>query len=80
MRKTDAAKQAGMVLRRLIRENFSSQEEFAVAYGLELRTVSRYINQGINKVDALQELAEFFQIDLLDFFKEPQEEQDGISE
>lgn len=77
MRKTDAAKQAGTVLRRLIRENFSSQEEFAVAYGVELRTVSRYINQGINKVDALQELAEFFQIDLLDFFKEPQEEQDG---
>jgi len=30
--------------------------------------VSRYINQGINKVSALQELADFFGIGMENFF------------
>lgn len=70
MSKVDASKQAGMVLRRLIQENYPSQEEFAYDFGADIRTVSRYINQGINKVNVLQELADFFQIELWDFFKE----------
>ncbi len=60
---------AGLRLRRLIQENYSSQEEFAYDYGLELRTVSRYINNGINKVDAIQELAEYFNVDVTEFFR-----------
>lgn len=60
---------AGLRLRRLIQENYSSQEEFAYDYGLEIRTVSRYINNGINKVDVIQELAEYFNIDVTEFFR-----------
>ena len=39
--------------------NYSTQEEFAYDYGIELRTVSRYINNGISKIPTVQELAEF---------------------
>ena len=59
---------AGQKLRQLIQENFRTQEEFAERYGMEIRSVSRYINQGINKVDVIQELADFFQVNFLDFF------------
>ena len=70
MSKVDASKQAGLVLRRLIQENYPSQEEFADDFGADIRTVSRYVNQGINKVNVLQELADFFQIELWNFFKD----------
>lgn len=73
MSKMDASKQAGLVLRRLIQENYPSQEEFAYEFGADIRTVSRYVNQGINKVNVLQELADFFQIELWDFFRETEE-------
>ena len=59
---------AGKKLRILIEENYATQEEFAYDYGMELRTVSRYINNGINKVPTIQELAEFFNIPFTDFF------------
>ncbi len=61
---------AGDNLRKLIRENYQSQEEFAYDYGTDVRTISRYINNGINKVDAIQELAEFFNIPFTAFFIE----------
>lgn len=61
---------AGNKLRKLIENNFSSQEEFAFEYGIDIRTLSRHINQGINKINAVQEYAEYFHIDFLDFFKE----------
>lgn len=61
--------QAGTVLRRLIAENYLSQEEFAYDYGADIRTVSRYINNGINKIDVIQELAEFFDVPFEFFFK-----------
>jgi len=60
---------AGQNLRRLIQENYPSQEEFSYDYGLELRTVSRYINNGINKIDAIQQLADFFKVEFIEFFK-----------
>ena len=60
---------AGMVLKRLIQERYSSQEEFALDYGMELRTVSRYVNQGINKISVVQELADFFALEFEDFFR-----------
>lgn len=63
-----ASMRAGKVLRELIRKNYATQEEFALDYGLEIRTVSRYINQGINKVDVVQELADFFSVDFSYFF------------
>lgn len=60
---------AGQKLKKLIKENYPSQEEFAYAYGAEIRTVSRYVNQGINKIDVIQELAEFFMVDFTYFFQ-----------
>ena len=59
---------AGKTLRRLIEENYATQEDFAYDYGTDLRTVSRYINQGINKLDIIQELADFFNLTFTDFF------------
>ena len=60
---------AGQKLKQLIKENdYTSQEDFALDYGAELRTISRYINNGINKIDVIQELAEFFGVDFTYFF------------
>ena len=69
MSKNDAVKQTGVVLRRLIKENYNSQQEFADDFGLEARTVSRYVNKGIDQVCRIQELADFFQIEVVDFFR-----------
>lgn len=60
---------AGENLRKLIQDNFPSQQAFAYEYGIEIRTVSRYINEGINRIDVVQSLAEFFKVDFEDFFK-----------
>ena len=68
MSELDLALCAGKRLRQLINENYSSQEEFAYDYGLEIRTVSRYINNGINKVNIIQELSEFFCVPFTSFF------------
>ncbi len=54
---------AGKKLKQLIKENYSSQEEFADDYGADSRTISRYANQGINRIDVSQELADFFGVD-----------------
>lgn len=64
----DATKYAGEVLRRLIKDNYPSQEEFAFEFGADIRTVSRYINEGIGKVLTIQELAMFFNVSLREFF------------
>lgn len=69
MSNIDASKKAGQFLRRLIQENYSSQEGFAFDFGAELRTINRYVNNGINKVNVIQELAEFFNVDVLEFFQ-----------
>ena len=70
MNEFDAAKRAGQVLRKLISENYTSQEEFAFEYGADVRTINRYINNGINKIDVIQDFAELFNVDFVDFFKE----------
>lgn len=69
MSELNYVKKAGDFLRKLIQQNYSSQEAFAIDFGTDIRTISRYINGGINKVNVIQELAEFFEIDFNDFFK-----------
>lgn len=59
---------AGLFLKKLIQEYYSSQEDFAYDFGTDIRTVSRYVNNGINKVSTIQELAEFFRVSFQDFF------------
>ena len=63
-----AEKVAGLVLRRLILENYKTQEDFSYDFGADLRTVNRYINQGINKLTTIQELAMFFKVEWRLFF------------
>ena len=58
---------AGLVLKQLIKNNYTSQEEFAYDAGYEIRTVSRYVNNGINKLNVIQEIAEFFGMDFYSF-------------
>lgn len=67
MSEVDAAKYAGEVLRRLINENYFSQEEFAFEFNADLRTVNRYINKGIGQLRTLQEIAIFFNISMKEF-------------
>jgi transcriptional regulator with XRE-family HTH domain len=59
---------AGLYLKKLIHENYDSQEDFAYDFGTDIRTVSRYVNNGINKISTIQELADFFGIRFQDFF------------
>ncbi len=61
---------AGKVLRRLIKENYKTQEEFALDFGTELRNVSRYVNGGIGSLKTIQQLAMFFRVDFRYFFDE----------
>lgn len=61
---------AGNALRRLIKENYATQQDFADDYGMDLRNVSRYVNQGIVKVAIIQELADFFKVEYTEFFKD----------
>lgn len=61
---------AGQKLKKLINENYSSQEEFAFEYGCDVRTVSRYVNQGIEKIGIIQDLAMNFGVDFMSFFAE----------
>ena len=64
MSEMDAMKYAGEVLRKLIKDNYKSQEDFAFEFGTDIRNVSRWINNGLNKVSTLQELAERFNVPL----------------
>lgn len=70
MNENSYAKIAGNTLRNLIKENYVSQEEFAYDFGVDIRTLSRYINNGINRIDTIQELASFLGVDFMTFFKE----------
>ncbi len=72
MSRMEASRIAGETLRRLIRENYATQQDFADDYKLEIRQVSRYVNEGISKVNVIQELAEFFQVDMVEFFRAPE--------
>lgn len=67
MSRINAEQYAGYVLKRLINENYPSQQAFADDFGAELRTVSRYVTKGITKLVTLQQLAEFFHLDLREF-------------
>lgn len=64
----DASKRAGKCLRHLIEQNYPTQEEFALDFHAELRTVNRWINQGISKVDTIQLLANHFGVTFIEFF------------
>lgn len=60
---------AGANLKRLIKNSkYKTQEEFAFAFGTDVRTVGRWVNKGIKNLDTLHMIADFFNIDALAFF------------
>ena len=69
MSNIDYTLRAGQKLRELINQNYRTQEDFAYDFGADLRTINRYINEGINKLSVIQELAEYFSIDIKYFFE-----------
>ena len=64
----DASTKAGKCLRFLIEQNYATQEEFSLDIHADIRTVNRWINQGISKVDTIQYLANHFGLTFIDFF------------
>lgn len=69
MRNIDHSMAAGLALKRLIQCNYSSQQAFAEDFGTELRTVSRYVTNGITRMPMIEEIADFFHMDLIDYLR-----------
>lgn len=63
----DLGKQAGVILRKLLYENYKNQTDFAFDYGIAEKTVGRYLNGGIDSVATIDSLANFFGITFYEF-------------
>ena len=62
---------AGANLKRLIKNSkYKTQEEFAFEFGTDVRTIGRWVNNGIKNLDTIQQIAAFFGVDALAFFSE----------
>ena len=63
---------AGDNLKSLIRKStkYRSQDDFAFDFGVEIRTLSRWLNQGIKNIDTIKELADFLSVDILDLLQD----------
>lgn len=64
------SKVIGNNVKKLIKERNYTQEYFAYSFGAELRTVSRWLNNGISDIDTLQAIADFLEVDIVDFLKD----------
>lgn len=59
---------AGAALKCLIKKRYASQQEFADDFGIDLRTVNRYVTIGLSDTIKIQEIADFFDMDLIQYF------------
>ena len=50
--------------------DYKTQEEFAWEFGTELRTVNRWVNSGLNKIDTADEIANFLGFEAINLFIE----------
>lgn len=68
----DLALKAGQNLKRLLEEKGWSQEyaeeKISATYN-NGRTIRRWIQNGINKLDTIQYIASIFEVDVMEFFK-----------
>ena len=65
-KKKDLGLVVGANLKRLIKESdCKTQEEFAYRFGTSPRNVGRWINEGIKNLDIIQQIATFFDVDVL---------------
>lgn len=56
---------AGENLKHLIRKSaYKTQDEFAYHFGTNVRTVNRWINHGIDSLTTIQQIADFFDVDV----------------
>lgn len=61
----------GANLKRLIKESkYRTQEEFAFQFGVDDRTVRRWIGKGVYDIRSIQQLADFFEIGVFDILSE----------
>ena len=61
----------GANLKRLIKESkYKTQEEFAFEFGVDDRTVRRWIGKGVYDIRSIQQLAGFFEIGVFDILSE----------
>jgi len=69
---TELSRRAGKALRELIEEYYTSSIEFAEDYGLDERTLRRYLNEGgLSKLNMIQELADFFDVPAERYIRDP---------
>ena len=69
--RTDLGKVVGANLKRLIKDStYRTQAEFAYAFGVDERTVRRWISKGVEKLYIVDELANFFNIDRISLLSE----------
>lgn len=60
----------GTRLQRLIKESdCRTQEKFAYEFGVDVRTVGRWIHLGIDSLTTIYEIATFFKIDPMELLK-----------
>ncbi|MBR1676239.1 MAG: helix-turn-helix transcriptional regulator [Clostridia bacterium] len=61
----------GANLKRLIKDSkYRTQEEFAFEFGVDDRTVRRWISKGVYDIRVIQQIAYFFEIDVFDILSE----------
>lgn len=61
-------KKVGKNLKNLIKESGRTQEGFADEFGTDPTTVRRWISKGINSVETICQIAEFFDVDFRELF------------
>ncbi len=66
MQKQSMSVIAGKNLKRLIKDNGYTQENFANEFGTDPANLRKWISHGINKVSTIEQIAEFFDINVLD--------------
>lgn len=58
------------IKRAIALSDFKTQEEFAAEYGTDIRSVSRWVNLGLNKIDETEEIADFLGFETLNLYIE----------
>ena len=54
---------------------YKTQEEFAYEFGTDIRSISRWVNLGLNKIDTAEEIADFLGFATLNLFIDGVEEE-----
>lgn len=60
---------AGKNLKRIIKEHGLTQEQFAEQIYVDATTVRRWLKNGIDKISTIEEILNFFDIDVSDILK-----------